>query len=77
MWTRVRTRDGREMDYSKGWMTLQRDGQIISAGHGGNQQGTTAVFSIDLRKKLTTIILMNLESYRNIWDLNGRVSQVL
>jgi serine beta-lactamase-like protein LACTB, mitochondrial len=77
MWTRVRTKDGREMDYSKGWMTRREGDRIAAAGHGGNQQGTTAVLNIDPRRNLATMILMNLETYRGIWDLNGRVGQIV
>jgi CubicO group peptidase (beta-lactamase class C family) len=75
MWARVRTPDGREMDYSKGWMTLQQQGSIVAAGHGGNQQGTTAVLNIEPAKKLASVILMNLETYRPIWDFSSRLSQ--
>jgi CubicO group peptidase (beta-lactamase class C family) len=77
MWTRVKTTDGREMDYSKGWMTLKKDSSIVAAGHGGNQNGTTAVFSIDPTRNVATIILMNLESYSGIWNLTARIGQLI
>mgnify|MGYP005847503709 CR=1 FL=1 len=73
MWARVKTRDGREMDYSKGWMTLHHGGEIEAAGHGGNQQGVTSLLHIEPLNRRASVILMNLETYRSIFDLNGRL----
>ncbi len=77
MWARVKTRDGREMDYSKGWMTLWKDGAVQAAGHGGNQQGTTALLHIEPAKSRAAVILMNLETYRGIFGLNSRLMEIL
>lgn len=76
MWERVRTSDGREMDYAKGWMARYEDGALAGVGHGGNQQGAMAAFNIEPHKKIATVILMNTESYREIWQLSGRLSKL-
>lgn len=77
MWDRVRTHDGRQMDYSKGWMSAHDGGRVVGAGHGGNQQGAMATFNIEPEKKIATVLLMNYESYKSVWQLNGRVSQIV
>jgi serine beta-lactamase-like protein LACTB len=76
MWDRVRTNDGRQMDYSKGWMSAHEGGSLVSAGHGGNQQGAMATFNIEPQKEIATALLMNSESYQGIWQLTGRVSEI-
>ena len=77
MWDRVRTSDGRQMDYSKGWMSAHEGGTVVSAGHGGNQQGAMATFNIEPQKKIAIVLLMNNESYKGIWQLTGRVSEIV
>jgi serine beta-lactamase-like protein LACTB len=77
MWDRVRTSDGRQMDYSKGWMSAHEDGSVVGAGHGGNQQGAMATFNIEPQKNTATVLLMNAESYKGIWQLTGRISQII
>jgi hypothetical protein len=76
MWERVRTSDGRQMEYSTGWMSMHAAGNVGATGH-GDQQGAMAVFSIESRKKLAFAILMNSESYRSIWDLSGSISRLV
>jgi hypothetical protein len=73
MWTRAKAGDGRKLDYSKGSMILHRDGNIEAAGHGGNQQGAAAFLHIEPRKRRTSVILMNLEICRGVFELNSRL----
>jgi hypothetical protein len=77
MWDRVRTNDGRQMDYSKGWMSAHDGGRMVAAGHGGNQQGAMAAFNIEPEKKIATVLFMNFESYKGVWQLTRRISQIV
>lgn len=77
MWARARTTNGREMDYSKGWMSLWKDGRLQALGHGGNQTGTTALLHIEPGRERATVLLMNLETYRGIFQINNRVLTAL
>jgi len=77
MWARARTTNGREMDYSKGWMSLWKDGELQAVGHGGNQTGTTALLHIEPGRQRAVVLLMNIETYRGIFQLNSRVMSVL
>jgi CubicO group peptidase (beta-lactamase class C family) len=77
MWTRVRTSSGREMDYSRGWMSLWQDNVLQAVGHGGNQTGATALLHIEPRRRRASVLLMNLETYRGIFQLNGKLLALL
>ena len=77
MWDRVRTNDGRQMDHSKGWMSAHEGGRIVAAGRGGNQQGAMATFNIEPEKQIATVLLMNYESYKGVWQLTRRMPQIV
>jgi serine beta-lactamase-like protein LACTB, mitochondrial len=60
MLTPLKPGEGKPNGYALGWATF-RDNGILSAGHGGGQQGTSTDFLIAPEKSVGVVVLANME----------------
>lgn len=76
MWTRVKTRDGKPMDYGLGWAITEREG-IKLVGHGGGQQRVTTYLLILPEKRAVVALMTNLEGAPRLVALAQQLADIV
>jgi CubicO group peptidase (beta-lactamase class C family) len=61
MWTRQRTRGGKETDYGLGWGIRMTEGRVTGASHTGNQAGASGGLRLAVADGSAIAVMTNLE----------------
>jgi CubicO group peptidase (beta-lactamase class C family) len=77
MWTPARMRDGVSISYGLGWSVTMADGVVVSAAHGGGQQGVSTFLLIRPERRTSVAVMMNLENVKHISELAAGIAAVL
>jgi CubicO group peptidase (beta-lactamase class C family) len=75
MWTRQKTRDGKEINYGLGWGISERSNQK-ELFHGGSQQGASAFIYMLPEKGAAVVIMMNLEEVEGRVDIVRQIADI-
>ena len=77
MWTRQKTRDGKETGYGLGWGLSERN-SLKEVGHGGAQQRVSTYLYMIPEKGLAVVLMANLENVGgNLNTLSGEIADIL
>ena len=71
MWTKQKTKDGKETTYGLGWVVGTSRGRLL-VSHSGGQAGTSTLLSMIPEKGAIIAIMSNLQNL----DLNGLIGQI-
>lgn len=75
MWTRQKTRDGKETNYGLGWGLSERN-SMKEVSHGGAQQRVTTNLYMIPEKGLAVVLMVNLES-TDLSQLTRQIADIL
>jgi CubicO group peptidase (beta-lactamase class C family) len=75
MWTRQKTRDGKDTTYGLGWGLSERNG-MKEVSHGGAQQRVTTNLYMIPEKGLAVVLMVNLES-AGLGQLTQQIADIL
>jgi len=75
LWTPVRLKNGKSIDYGLGWRLNHINGQYVIE-HAGEWQGFTAFISRYINKKLTVIIMTNLSGNAELGKITHNVAAI-
>jgi CubicO group peptidase (beta-lactamase class C family) len=75
MWTRQKTRDGKDTPYGLGWGLSERNG-LKEVSHGGAQQRVTTNLYMIPEKGLAVVLMVNLES-AGLGQLTQQIADIL
>lgn len=76
MWTRQKTRDGRETSYGLGWGLSEREG-LREVAHSGAQQRVSTLLYMLPEKGLAVVLMANLEGVERRTELARQIAAIV